>query len=75
MKEPIKIAMQYVVYVVWFLTSYFTNNFKNVSQNLDLDSEDDKSLGKKVDLSSTIPSGTDKAPEMLDATLSALPPR
>jgi hypothetical protein len=40
-----------------------------------LDSEDDKSLGKKVDLSSTIPSGTDKAPEMLDATLSALPPR
>lgn len=75
MKEPIKIAMQYVVYVVWFLTSYFTINFKNVSQNLDLDSEDDKSLGKKVDLSSTIPSGTDKAPEMLDATLSALPPR
>nr|SVE75702.1 EOG090X04NQ [Daphnia hispanica] len=43
--------------------------------NFDLDSEDDKSLGNKVDLSNTIPSGTDKAPELLDATLSSLPPK
>lgn len=46
-------------------------------QNFDLDSDEDKSLQmkKKVDLSSTIPTGTDKAPEILDATLSHLPPK
>ena len=45
--------------------------------NFDLDSDEDKSLQmkKKVDLSSTIPTGTDKAPEILDATLSHLPPK
>nr|CAG4646196.1 EOG090X04NQ [Macrothrix elegans] len=45
--------------------------------NFDLDSEDDKSLIKKskIDLSSTIPTGTDKAPEILDSTLSHLPPK
>ena len=59
----------------FFYQVFFIDILLNVFQNLDLDSEDDKSLGKKVDLSSTIPSGTDKAPEMLDATLSALPPR
>ena len=44
-------------------------------QNLDLDSEDDKSVGAKIDLSSDIPTGTDKAPELLDSILAYLPPK
>lgn len=44
-------------------------------QNADIDSEDDKSIPKKIDLSSTIPTGTDKAPEILDTTLAGLSPR
>jgi len=41
--------------------------------NLELDSEDDKSLGQNINLSSTIPTGTDKAPELLDAALAYVP--
>lgn len=43
--------------------------------NVDLDSEDDKAGEVKCDLSDTVPSGTNKTPEILDATLSHLPPR
>jgi len=41
--------------------------------NLEPDSEDDRSLGQNINLSSTIPTGTDKAPEMLDSALAYLP--
>nr|CAG4643893.1 EOG090X04NQ [Lepidurus arcticus] len=41
----------------------------------DGDSEDDKSNAQTVDLSKVIPTGTDKSPEILDATLSGLPPK
>ena len=55
----------------------FNFNCCFVLQNFDLDSDEDKSLQmkKKLDLSFTIPTGTDKAPEILDATLSHLPPK
>nr|CAG4648607.1 EOG090X04NQ [Polyphemus pediculus] len=45
--------------------------------NFDVDSEDDKSVGQKVNvnLSTTIPTGTDKAPEVLDSILAYLPDR
>jgi len=41
--------------------------------NLEPDSEDDKSLGQNINLSNTIPTGTDKAPELLDSALAYLP--
>ncbi len=48
----------------------------SICQNFDLDSEDDKVPdGVKTDLSSTVPTGTDKTPEMLDSTLASLPPK
>jgi len=50
-------------------------NQEESDANMDLDSEDDKSVGAKVDLSSDIPTGTDKAPELLDSTLANLPPK
>ena len=65
------------MYTSFLFKFVFIINYSFVLQNFDLDSDEDKSLQmkKKVDLSSTIPTGTDKAPEILDATLSHLPPK